>query len=70
GGYRFCTVHSFKGWESRVVVYLVSERSTIEQLYVALTRLRGEPEGIPARLFVRNNKLAFNHFRDLVMTRD
>lgn len=70
GGYRFCSVHSFKGWESRVVVYLVSERSTIEQLYVALTRLRGEPEGIPARLFVRNNKPTFNHFRDLVMTRD
>lgn len=68
GGYRFCTVHSFKGWESRVVIYLISERSTIEQLYVALTRLRGEPEGIPARLFVRNGKPEFNHFGDLVMS--
>jgi hypothetical protein len=68
GGYRFCTVHSFKGWESRVVVYLISERSTIKQLYVALTRLRGEPEGIPARLFVRNGKPEFNHFGDLVMS--
>jgi superfamily I DNA/RNA helicase len=68
GGYRFCTVHSFKGWESRVVIYLISERSTIEQLYVALTRLRGEPEGIPARLFVRNGKPEFNYFGDLVMS--
>lgn len=68
GGYRFCTVHSFKGWESRVVVYFVSAKSTIEQLYVALTRLRGEPDGIPARLFVWNGKPEFNYFRDLVMS--
>lgn len=70
GGYRFCTVHSFKGWESRVVVYLISESSTLEQLYVALTRMRGEPEGVPARLFVRNQNPVFNHFHDLITSTD
>ena len=66
GGYRFCTVHSFKGWESRVVIYLATSGSTLSQLYVALTRLRGEPGGVPARLYVRNFNRDFDRFKDLI----
>ena len=67
GGFRFCTVHSFKGWESRVVVYLATGGSTLKQLYVALTRLRGEPGGVPARLYVRNFNRNFDRFKDMIM---
>ena len=66
GGYRFCTVHSFKGWESRVVIYLATSGLTLSQLYVALTRLRGEPGGVPARLYVRNFNRDFDRFKNLI----
>lgn len=43
-GVKICTVHSFKGWESRFVIALLgnknSEKIAAEQFYVALTRCK------------------------------
>ena len=66
GGCRFCTVHSFKGWESRAVAYLATSASTTAQLYVALTRLRSEPSGTAAQLYVRNFNRDFDRFKAMI----
>lgn len=43
-----CTIHSFKGWESRSLVVYIDTASTYEAralLYVAMTRLKRHPQG-------------------------
>ena len=42
------TIHSFKGWESRMVVLYITEAETQEDMaciYAGLTRLRTHPKG-------------------------
>lgn len=51
-GIKGCTVHSFKGWESRAVVCVPSPRGELA-LYIAMTRVKGEPTR-PAFLTVVN----------------
>ncbi len=65
------TIHSFKGWEGRSIIYVSdrdaqekgsSERETSAAMnaYVALTRLKGDPSNRPAFISVvnRHNKFA------------
>ena len=43
-----CTIHSFKGWETRaLVIYVESAKSIRDRIlvYVGLTRLRRHPQG-------------------------
>lgn len=48
GRAKACTVHSFKGWESRALVVLIDSAKSINDralLYVAMTRLKRHMEG-------------------------
>ena len=51
-GVKGCTVHSFKGWESRAVVCVPSTQGELA-LYIAMTRVKAEPSR-PAFLTVVN----------------
>ena len=51
-GVKGCTVHSFKGWESRAVVCIPSVRGQLG-LYIAMTRVKAAPSR-PAFLTVVN----------------
>jgi len=59
-----CTVHSFKGWESRAVVVLLQGEldNRAELAYVALTRVRGHPTDRSAFVTVINTYPDFNEF--------
>jgi len=58
-GVKGCTVHSFKGWESRAVVTVPSTSGQLE-LYIAMTRVKAAPSR-PAFLTVVN---AVDELRD------
>lgn len=58
-GVKGCTVHSFKGWESRAVVCVPPARGELE-LYIAMTRVKAAPSR-PAFLTVVN---AIDELRD------
>ena len=48
-GIKACTIHSFKGWESRAVVLCIGNRRDSARLaYVAMTRLQADPNGRPS----------------------
>ena len=54
-GIKGCTVHSFKGWEARAVVAVAATRvDTPLSLYVAMTRVKGDPQHRAAYLTVVN----------------
>ncbi len=43
-----CTIHSFKGWESRALIVLVASAKSVDEralVYVAMTRLKRHSEG-------------------------
>jgi hypothetical protein len=57
------TLHSFKGWESRLLVIYLSEADTHEKIaaiYAGLTRLKEHPLG--CRLTVVSSNLALNDY--------
>ena len=64
-GIKACTVHSFKGWESRAVVLCIGNQKNSARLaYVAMTRLQADPGGRPAFIGVVNSNPKLNEFRD------
>lgn len=65
GRMKGCTVHSFKGWESRAVVILLqggAERPA-DLAYVAMTRVRGKPVDRAAFVTVVNTFAEFDDFQ-------
>lgn len=40
-----CTIHSFKGWESRYMVIGITEKTDLATVYVAMSRLRRHTQG-------------------------
>lgn len=60
-GVKGCTVHSFKGWESRAVVCVPSTRGEL-QLYIAMTRIKAAPSR-PAFMTVVNAVEQFADFK-------
>jgi hypothetical protein len=60
---RATTLHSFKGWESRLLVIYLSETDTHEKraaIYAGLTRLKEHPEG--CRLTVVSSNAELNDY--------
>lgn len=54
-GIKGCTVASFKGWESRVVVMGIGDGiQSRRHAYVAMTRLKGDPSGRSSHVVVAN----------------
>ena len=54
-GIKGCTIHSFKGWEARaVVIVLTSGSGGPRNAYVAMTRLKGDPGNRAAFITVVN----------------
>lgn len=63
-GIKACTVHSFKGWESRAVVLCIGNGKESARLaYVAMTRLHADAGGRSAYIGVVNANRALNGFR-------
>lgn len=63
-GIKACTVHSFKGWESRAVVLCIGDRKDSARLaYVAMTRLQADAGGRSAYIGVVNANRELNDFR-------
>jgi hypothetical protein len=57
---RATTLHSFKGWESRLLVIYLSEANTNEEraaIYAGLTRLKEHPEGCRMTVVSSNTEL-------------
>ena len=64
-GVKGCTVHSFKGWESRAVVLEVSSMPESHRLaYVGLTRVKGDLAHRAAYVTVVNSDAQLRGFRD------
>lgn len=65
-GVKGCTVHSFKGWESRAVVMGIGTNSRSRRLaYVAMTRLKADGFGRPAHVTVVNADRRLDAFGEL-----
>lgn len=60
------TVHSFKGWESRGIVYLLQGGiSDVGRFaYTALSRLKGDPSSRPAFITIVNMNPGLDSFRE------
>ena len=54
-----CTVHSFKGWESRCVVYVPSRKIDPKLLFIAITRVKGYSEKGSSHLSIINSDTDF-----------
>lgn len=64
-GVKGCTVHSFKGWESRAVVMSVGwGEDTRRLLYVGLTRVKGDRTNRSAFVTVVNSDHGLRSFRE------
>lgn len=64
-GIKACTIHSFKGWESRAVVLCVGNgRNSARLAYVAMTRLQADAGGRSAYIGVVNANTELNGFRE------
>ena len=62
-GVKGCTVHSFKGWESRAVVLTLNARRDSRRLaYVGLTRVKGDPAYRAAYVTVINADKSLRDF--------
>jgi hypothetical protein len=62
-GVKGSTFHSFKGWEARAVVVLVTPKFKIEELvYVGLTRVKGDDVHRAAMVHVLNSAPELNSF--------
>lgn len=61
------TVHSFKGWESRGIVYLLQGGiSDVGRFaYTALTRLKGDPANRPAFITIINLRPEMDSFKEV-----
>jgi hypothetical protein len=68
------TLHSFKGWEGRSIIYvsdrhgessLAREPSAAMMVYVALTRLKGDPSNRPAFISVINRHHKFEAHKEV-----
>ena len=65
-GVKGCTIHSFKGWESRAVVMGIGTNSKSRRLaYVAMTRLKADGHGRAAFVTVVNADPGLNVFGEL-----
>ena len=63
-GVKGCTVHSFKGWESRAVVLTVSRGDDSHRLaYVSMTRVKGDPHHRSAYVTVVNSDRQLDSFQ-------
>lgn len=60
------TVHSFKGWESRGIVYLLQggPNDVGRFVYTALTRLKGDPANRPAFITIINLNTDMDEFKE------
>lgn len=64
-GIKACTIHSFKGWESRAVVLCVGSSKESKRLaYVAMTRLAADSNGRRSYIAVVNANRGLDAFRD------
>lgn len=62
-GVKGCTVHSFKGWESRALVTGIGRNDNSRRLaYVAMTRVVTPRDGRPAYLSIVNSDTAISRF--------
>lgn len=52
-----CTIHSFKGWESRYLVVAITEKSDLAATYVALSRLKRHQDGSYLTVISSSNTL-------------
>ena len=52
-----CTIHSFKGWESRYLVVAITEKSDLAATYVALSRLKRHKDGSYLTVISSSNTL-------------
>ena len=67
-GVKGCTVHSFKGWESRAVVLTVSRGDDSHRLaYVSMTRVKGDPNHRSAYVTVVNGDRQLDSFQQEFM---
>jgi superfamily I DNA/RNA helicase len=64
-GVKGCTVHSFKGWESRAVLMSVGWGSEARRLaYVGLTRVKGDRVNRSAFVTVVNSDFGLRSFKE------
>lgn len=63
-GVKGCTVHSFKGWESRAVVYYLRDGTDPALAFIAVTRVKGYSEEGPSYLSVINMDERFNKYAE------
>jgi len=64
-GVKGCTVHSFKGWESRAVLMSVGWGRDARRLaYVGLTRVKGDRDNRSAFVTVVNSDFGLRGFKD------
>lgn len=67
-GIKGCTIHSFKGWEARAIVLVISRSKSARRLaYVALTRVKGDPARRSAAVSVLNTDPELDAFRSRFM---
>ena len=65
-GIKGCTIHSFKGWESRAVVMGIGSTKKSSRLaYVAMTRLKSDGHGRGSHVVVVNANPALDSFGEL-----
>ena len=65
-GVKGCTVHSFKGWESRAVLMSVGWGEEARRLaYVGLTRVKGDRANRSAFVTVVNSDFGLRGFQQL-----
>ena len=62
GGIKGSTVQSFKGWESKAVIYITSETFDASLAFIAISRVKGEVER-PALLTIINSNEKFTEYR-------
>ena len=62
------TVHSFKGWESRAIIFVLDETNVNVDLgrlsYTAITRVKGDPSQRSAYITIVNRLDKFTNYKD------
>jgi len=67
GGIKGCTVQSFKGWESKAIIYITSKRFDASLAFIAISRVKGEIER-PAVLTIINSNKDFAKYESYFTT--
>ena len=62
GGIKGSTVQSFKGWESKAIIYITSENFDASLAFIAISRVKGEAER-PALLTIINSNKKFAEYQ-------